>query len=98
MPTKKITAPKTNVTKGFFIVVMDKGFVYVGSFEQTSNPAWFKLINSRNIRRYGTTKGIGELALGGPTKETVLDETGDILVPLHSVCHLIFTDEKNWKR
>jgi hypothetical protein len=43
---------------------------------------------ARNIRRWGTTKGLAELR-DGPTRNTVLDDTGDVIVPMRAVIHLI---------
>ncbi len=36
--------------------------------------------NASIIRRWGTSKGLGEIAAGGPTKTTVLDQAGTIRV------------------
>ena len=76
------------------IAVLDRGFVYVGrvSFEGD-----FLVIKSaRNIRKWGTTKGLGEL-VNGPTKYTVLDEVGTIRVPMKAVITLIDVDQAKWK-
>lgn len=37
------------------------------------------------IRRWGTTKGLGEIALKGPTKNTVLDPCGTCSFPSGAV-------------
>ncbi len=79
---------------GFFIAVLDSGFVYVGEVTQYENGYLMREV--KNIRRWGTTKGLGQLALDGPTKDTVLDEVGSILVPLASVKHFIITDKGKW--
>jgi hypothetical protein len=68
------------------IVVLDKGFVYVGNV--TIRDGWVNIENARNIRIWGTTKGLGELR-NGPLKETKLDECGIVLAPLKSLIHLI---------
>jgi hypothetical protein len=54
------------------IIVLDKGFVYFGDFTVEKDD-WFLIENALNVRRYGTTRGLGQLALNGPTKETELD-------------------------
>lgn len=56
------------------IVVLDRGWVYVGNVIIEGDLV--RIHNARCIRRWGTTKGLGELALTGPTKNTVLDPTG----------------------
>ena len=56
---------------GFGIVVLDRGFVYVGSVETDQD--WCVITDAKNIRCWGTTEGLGELALKGPQAETQLD-------------------------
>ena len=60
------------------IVVIDNGFVHVGNCSITAG--FLKISNCRNIRVWGTTAGLGELA-GGPTAKTVCDKCGVVLVP-----------------
>jgi hypothetical protein len=53
------------------IVVLDRGFVVVGNVVLSGN---YVVINDCScIRRWGTKKGLGELAMKGPLAETVLD-------------------------
>jgi hypothetical protein len=68
------------------IVVLDRGFVYVGKVQIEDQ--FVRIQNARMIRRWGTTKGLGEL-IGGPTKDTVLDECGSVKAPIKSVIHFI---------
>ena len=68
------------------IVVLDRGFVYVGNV--TIRDGWVNIQNARNIRVWGTTKGLGELR-NGPLKDTILDDCGIVLAPLKSLIHLI---------
>ena len=65
------------------IVVVQSGWVFVG--EPTLVEGMLVLDNDKNIRVWGTKNGLGELALHGKTKDTVLDEYGVIKVPLHAV-------------
>lgn len=58
------------------IVILHRGFVYVGRFEQEGQNCILR--NAKNVRRWGTTRGLGELALSGPLEDTVLDECGMI--------------------
>jgi len=69
------------------IVVLTNGFVYHGTIEITDG--WIAIRDAKNIRRWGTKRGLGELALHGPTKETVMDEVGFVQAPLTSLVHLI---------
>lgn len=64
--------------KNLKIVIAQRGWVYIG--EHSKDGAYEVLTNAKVIRRWGTTKGIGQLALEGPTENTKLDETGTIRV------------------
>ena len=78
------------VLKGFAIVVLDRGFVYVGDVECDAD--WCVIRNAKNIRSWGTTKGLGELVTG-PTKDTVLDVVGTVRAPMRAVISVI---EASW--
>ena len=69
------------------IAVLDRGFVFVGKV--TVEGDFVKIEAARNIRRWGTTAGLGELAANGPTPNTKLDATGEVVAPLKSVIHFI---------
>ena len=69
------------------IVVLDRGWVYVGQVERL--PDQLKIHEAKNIRRWGTTKGLGQLALEGAQPNTVLDAVGTVIVPLRAVIHTI---------
>jgi len=84
---------KMSVLKGFAIVVVDRGFVYVGDVEHDG--VWCVIRDAKNIRRWKTTKGLGELA-NGPLPETVLDNTGTVRVPAHAVIHMIDAEKTRW--
>jgi hypothetical protein len=63
------------------IVVADKGFVFVGNVEDHTDGS-VTIRNCRNIRYWGTTKGLGELAVG-PTAKTIVDPYGTVkLTPI----------------
>ena len=80
--------------EGFMIAVLDKGFVYVGDVMPIDGG--YCITGTRNIRVWGTTSGLGELALGGPTSSTVLDDVGTLYVPTHACITLISTDKGKW--
>lgn len=60
--------------KDIRIVVLPAGWVFVG--EWSENGSEVILDNASCIRVWGTTHGVGELAIKGPLKETVLDKCG----------------------
>lgn len=57
------------------IVVATSGWVFVGT-PTNSTPDGYALKDAAVIRRWGTTRGVGELALKGVQKETILDPVG----------------------
>ena len=59
------------------ILVLQRGWVVVGDLAEDT-PDRVKLTNASVIRQWGTTKGIGELALQGPRQGTVLDPCGEV--------------------
>lgn len=59
------------------IVILQRGWVMIGKLERNGSDC--KLHNASVIRSWGTTKGLGELAINGPTKNTVLDKCGGIV-------------------
>jgi len=62
---------KTEFSGELKIVVLQRGWVIVGKFERNGSDC--KVHNASVIRNWGTTKGLGELALFGPTVSTKLD-------------------------
>lgn len=80
------------------IAVLDRGFVYIGRVSylaSTGLGTCVRLDNAKNIRIWGTTKGLGELRLG-PTSKTILDEVGTVTVPLHALISLIDVEQAKW--
>lgn len=71
---------------GQHIVVLDRGWVYVGLV--TELPDRLVLDAASCIRRWGTTRGLGELRYG-PNKGTILDPAGQVIVYRHAVIHMI---------
>ena len=53
------------------IFVLQRGWVVVGKIVELGHRV--KLFPAGNIRRWGTTNGLGELAANGPTAKTVID-------------------------
>jgi transketolase C-terminal domain/subunit len=91
---KYVRADSIKATDGDIkIVVADRGFVYVGHLEETENYAVLR--NAKNIRIWGTTKGLSEL-VGGPTSKTVLDVVGIVRVPNRAVISIIDVEQSKW--
>jgi hypothetical protein len=85
---------ETKTLRGFAIVVADRGFVYVGYVEVDDQ--WCVITEAFNVRKWGTTGGLGQLAQEGPQEGTVLDPAGTVRVPLRAVMHLIDTEASKW--
>lgn len=78
------------------IVVLDKGFVAVGVYEQGTE--WCSLSNCGILRYWGTTRGLGEIAENGPTSTTKLDPTPKMTFPVHAIVNTIDCVESKWKK
>jgi hypothetical protein len=76
------------------IVVLQRGWVYIGRFEKNDN--YCKLHNAYNIRSWGTTKGLPEL-VNGATKDTKLDKCeGIVEFDWLTVIHTITVNSAKW--
>jgi hypothetical protein len=78
------------------IVVLDRGFVYVGHVSFNHDNQLITITNAKNIRIWGTTKGLGQL-VHGPLKDTKLDVTGTVHFPEKALIHLIDVEQSKWK-
>lgn len=87
--TSSTTAPA-----GKQIAILDRGFVYVGNVEVAGD--WLVISDAQNVRRWGTTKGLGELAAKGPQARTELDPAGTVRAPLRAVIGLIACEASAW--
>lgn len=76
------------------IVVLQRGWIYIGRFERNGNDC--KLHNAFNIRVWGTTKGLPEL-VHGATASTKLDKCeGVVEFDWLTVVHTITVDKSKW--
>ncbi len=66
-----------NITSPVRIVILQRGWVMIGRYERNGDDC--KLLSASVIRNWGTTKGLGELALEGPKKDTKLDPTNGVV-------------------
>lgn len=75
------------------IVVLQRGWVCVGRFEQDGDEC--KLLDASVIRVWGTTTGLGELTTG-PTAKTVLDKAGTVRFHALTVVLMLDCEESSW--
>lgn len=78
------------------IVILQRGWVFVGKFSKNGSAC--KLTSAKNIRTWGTTKGLGEIAENGPTDSTKLDNVNDVSFHELSVVAMIDCDKKAWSK
>jgi hypothetical protein len=78
------------------IVIVQAGWVFVGDYELDGEVSCVRLTNASCIRVWGTTAGLGQLALKGPQKNTVLDFTGVVDVPFTSVVATLRCNPEVW--
>lgn len=79
------------------IVVLPYGWVYVGDVRRFAGRV--VITNAQNVRVWGTTNGLGELALKGPVKgKTKLDPCGDIEVDEAAVIFTMKVEESAWAK
>ena len=79
------------------IFILDGEFVYLGKGKKIDCPLLGNSIlieEAQNIRRWGTTKNIGQLATEGKQNETILDYTGTITVPVGRILQVLEMTEQ----
>ncbi len=87
----KATEPEDH---GLQIAVLDRGWVYVGKCVTDSQ--WLTITEAKNVRRWGTTKGLGELAAKGPLTNTELDAAGTVKVALSALKFFVQPEVSKW--
>lgn len=77
------------------IIIAQRGWVFVGEVSQEQGNT--VISKAKNVRRWGTTKGLGEIALNGPTQQTVLDEMGTVSLHPLSIVASVQCDPTKWQ-
>lgn len=81
-------------SKDIRIVILQRGWVFVGEYSKDGEDC--KLENACCIRKWGTTKGLGELAVEGPRPETKLDPAPTVEFHQLTVVATIKCQESAW--
>jgi len=84
----------TLVDNNLRIIVLDRGWVYIGYLTETEKES--VLEKASCIRRWGTRRGLGELALEGKKENTVLDKCGTVIFSKKNEIHSIVCDSSKW--
>ena len=88
---------KTTINTGFGILVLDRGNVIAGDYEFTDDGQIITVKNGSVIRRWGTTRGLGQLALDGPTADTKLDQLNrSAFVAKSALIYIVDADRSKW--
>ena len=79
------------------IVILQRGWVLVGEWSQKGDMCFIN--NGSVIRRWGTAKGLGELAIEGPKEGTILDKEPESEFHISQVIRTIKCETpKLWKK
>lgn len=76
------------------IVILPSGWVFVGLWQEVGKRVI--LTEASCIRKWGATSGIGELAIKGPLKETILDPAGTVSFQLGTEIAYLECQTSNW--
>ena len=71
------------------IVILQRGWVVIGRYSEEENDMCI-LTDAYVIRRWGTSDGLGQLALNGKQSETKLEKTG--IIKFHKLTSVGFID------
>ena len=92
--TKYVRADSVTACEGpIKIVVLDRGFVYVGHVEIDGD--FVVIRNAKNLRYWGTTKGLGEL-VNGPLSGTKMDNVGTVRAAYRALISMIDVEQSKW--
>lgn len=78
------------------IVVLQRGWIMIGRYSKTGDIC--TLEDASVIRQWGTTKGLGELALEGKKASTKLDPAGHVEFHILTIVATINCDDKKWDK
>jgi hypothetical protein len=76
------------------IVIAQRGWVFIGDVTRDGDQV--QIDKASVVRRWGTTKGLGEIAANGPTKDTQLDPCPTVRMHALAVVASIDCAEEAW--
>ena len=79
-----------------YLVVLPRGWVMVGDCSEKDGKLYLK--NASVVRRWGTTKGLPELANEGPLSRTILDGKCEMEFPISSVIAKMQCNSSKWEK
>lgn len=78
------------------IIVIESGWVFSGDVVEGIQPNTITIENAAVIRKWGTTEGLGQLCLKGPTSDTTLDYCTAPLIHLDKVLFILPVVSGKW--
>ena len=76
------------------IVILQRGWVMVGNYSKDGEQCFLR--NASVLRWWGTTRGLGEIAVGGPTAKTKLDPCGEVEFHVLTTIAIMRCDAEKW--
>lgn len=92
-PEAQPTEPRAT-DHGLSLVVADRSHVWVGRAVDCSD--YTEITDARIVRRWGTTRGLNQLANEGPTGDTELDAPATVKVARRAVIAIIPCEAAAW--
>lgn len=88
--------PPLETDEGFCLVVLDKGFIYIGKL--TLGDKFSKLTNAANLRKFSSGKGLSWHIENGCDNTTLdkLNPNTELKFLTSNIQHWVKTDEKKW--
>lgn len=77
------------------ILILQRGWIVIGRYHEEENDI-VVLSDAYVIRSWGTSKGLGELALEGKQSSTKLDKTGTVRCHKLTIVGIIDCVESKW--
>ena len=74
------------------IVIAQRGWVFVGDVTRTESEVVIE--NAAVVRRWGTNRGLGQIASEGPTSSTILDPCPTVRI--HPLSVVASMDVASW--
>lgn len=94
--TSAPVAPSQPISYGWRIVVLQRGWIVVGMVVQQGDE--ITVSNASVIRNWGTSKGLGQLALEGPQPGTKLDPCGTVKAHIAAVVLQMESEGAKWQK
>jgi len=91
---KKAIKKSSMVSTKKQIVILNRGWVVVGDYSEKGDDC--SLENASVIRRWGTEKGLGELAMNGVLVDTILDPCPTVRFSKMTMVARMDVNESKW--